>query len=100
MNILLLTYPKTFVEVCDLYRQKTNAIIHDSLFLKALQLKGYCIAFEKNSPIVHVRINANGNERNLKFVCLDAEKILSGNDIAKYKTTAASIKKFYGEIEK
>lgn len=103
--ILFLTSPKIVGEINELYRKKTGMMIHDSLFLEALQKNDYVAIFEpeRNTPIVRVRMSVvNGKvtkERILKFVCLYAEKVLSQEEIARYATPSnIAIKKVYGQF--
>jgi hypothetical protein len=99
--VLLLTYPKTVNEINEFYRQRTGMLIHDLLFVQALEEYGYVAAMNGDSPVVSVSlvIEPSRTSRKLKFLCLFPEKVLTDRDIQKYGTNGVTVKKFGGRLK-
>ncbi len=102
--IIFLTSPKTVNEINELYRQRTGMMIHDTLFIEALEKNGYiAIKNDEGKVVVKVRMDVTSGktskERNLKFICLYADMIFSQEEMEKYATNpGVSIKKVYGQF--
>lgn len=100
-NILLLTYPKIINEINEIYRNKTGQQYHNDLIIDALLKQKYIIALSKDDTVniaIRMAIKSSGLERNLKFIILDADKILSEEDMKKYFSNDIIIKKINGNF--
>jgi len=91
--LLLITTPKYFSELNNEYCKTTNNMYHDSAFIEVLKENGYiAMAEENNFSIVKASIKLQGSNRKLKFIALDAEKILNTEQINEYITALDYIK--------
>lgn len=94
INVVLITVPKQFNSICDEYCNTTGMMIHDSMFIDALDSSGWLALKDSTTggAIVKCRLKIQNSNRNLKFISIKAEKVFDTDEIKEYLTQAESFK--------
>lgn len=97
INVLLITLPKAFADIITNYNTELNTMLHESVFVEALDTQKWIalnsVTEDKSDKrIVKANIKINAKTRTLKFLALYANKIFSQDEIRQYYTQAESVK--------